>query len=237
MIEQPSRGVCVISERGRLALASGKEINNNYLVDFKEFQSFKLLSHDSQNSNMQVNVPSATTANEQTPEEMIENALDKINTELADNLLTSILNASPLFFENLVVELMLAMGYSGNRKDAGQATQYTQDGGIDGIIKEDKLGLEMIYLQVKRYTDKTVGRPEIQAFAGAFDMHRAKKGVFITTSNFSKEALEFTSLIEKRIVLINGEQLTGLMLEYNLGVSTKETFEIKALDTDYFLED
>ena len=237
LIEQPSRGVCVISERGRLALASGKEINNNYLADFKEFQSFKSLSHDSQNSNLQVNVPSASTANEQTPEEMIENALDKINTELADNLLTSILNASPLFFENLVVELMLAMGYGGNRKDAGQATQYTQDGGIDGIIKEDKLGLEMIYLQAKRYTDKTVGRPEIQSFAGALDMHRAKKGVFITTSNFSKDALEYANLIEKRIVLINGQQLTELMIEYNLGVSSKQIIEIKSLNTDYFLED
>jgi len=195
LIEQPNRGVCVISERGKEALKSGKEINNDYLADFKEFQSFKSLSHDPQNADNQNN--NQKTPNEQTPEEVIENALNKINTELADNLLTSILTASPVFFENLVVELMLAMGCSGNRKDAGQATKYTQDGGIDGIIKEDKLGLEMIYLQAKRYTEKTVGRPEIQAFAGALDMHRAKKGVFITTSNFSKDALEFKGLLEK----------------------------------------
>jgi len=132
---------------------------------------------------------------------------------------------------------MVAMGYGGSRKDAGQATQYSQDGGIDGIIKEDKLGLEMIYLQAKRYTDKTVGRPDLQAFAGALDMHRAKKGVFITTSRFSKEAQEFTGMIEKRIVLIDGERLTELMLEHNLGVSIKQVFEIKTLDTDYFSED
>jgi len=119
----------------------------------------------------------------------------------------------------------------------GQATQYTQDGGIDGIIKEDKLGLEMIYLQAKRYSNKTVGRPDIQAFAGALDMHRAKKGVFITTSSFSKEAQEFVGMIEKRIVLVDGEKLTELMLSHNLGVSTKQVYEIKTLDTDYFLED
>ncbi|GAM66760.1 mrr restriction system protein [Vibrio sp. JCM 19236] len=129
---------------------------------------------------------------------------------------------------------MISMGYGGSRKDAGQATQYTQDGGIDGIIKEDKLGLEMIYLQAKRYSNKTVGRPEIQAFAGALDMHKAKKGVFITTSSFSKEARNFVDIIEKRIVLIDGEQLTELMLSHNLGVSVKQIYEIKTLDTDYF---
>lgn len=146
-------------------------------------------------------------------------------------------SASPAFFENLVVDLMLAMGYGGSRKDAGQATQYTQDGGIDGVIKEDKLGLEMIYLQAKRYTNKTVGRPDIQAFAGALDMHRAKKGVFITTSSFSKDALEYVGLIDKRIVLVDGKQLTELMLTHNLGVSIKQVFEVKALDSDYFIED
>jgi len=236
LIEQPKRGVCKITERGLLALGSNNEINNNYLVNFEEFQSFKLQSNESTPIKEEQLVSNRLT-NEQTPEETIDSAFTIINSALATDILQTILNASPQFFENLVVDLMLAMGYGGSRKDAGQATQYTQDGGIDGIIKEDKLGLEMIYLQAKRYTDKTVGRPEIQAFAGALDMHRAKKGVFITTSNFSKEALEFTSLIEKRIVLINGEQLTELMLEHNLGVSTKQVFEIKTLDSDYFLED
>lgn len=236
LIEQPKRGICKITDRGQLALKSEHEINNTYLVSFKEFQSFKQQSNGTTPSHEQFIISNRST-NEQTPEEIIDSAFATINSSLATDILQAILNASPQFFENLVVDLMLAMGYGGSRKDAGQATQYTQDGGIDGIIKEDKLGLEMIYLQAKRYTDKTVGRPEIQAFSGALDMHRAKKGVFITTSNFSKEALEFTSLIEKRIVLINGEQLTELMLEHNLGVSTKQVFEIKTLDSDYFLED
>lgn len=217
------------------ALQSSGEINNDYLKRFEQFTEFQ------QRSNKSLDQPqskSATEAEElQIPIELIDNNINIINNTLSNELLQAILNSSPKFFENLVVDLMLAMGYGGSRKDAGQATQYTQDGGIDGIIKEDKLGLEMISLQAKRYTDKTVGRPEIQAFAGALDMHRAKKGVFITTSNFSKEALDFTSVIEKRIVLINGEQLTELMLEHNLGVSTKQIFEVKALDSDYFLED
>jgi restriction system protein len=235
LIAQPKRGVCGITERGLKALTNQQEINNKYLVDFKEFKSFKSQNNSIKNPPEQVIIDPSIS--EQTPQETIESAFESINSALAADILKAILNTSPLFFENLVVDLMLEMGYGGSRKDAGQATQYTQDGGIDGVIKEDKLGLEMIYLQAKRYTDKTVGRPEIQAFAGALDMHRAKKGVFITTSNFSKEALQFTSLIEKRIVLIDGEQLTELMLEHNLGVSTKQVFEIKALDSDYFLEE
>ncbi|MFT6905977.1 MAG: restriction system protein [Oleiphilaceae bacterium] len=235
LIAQPKRGVCGITERGLQALKNKKEINNEYLVDFKEFQSFKYQNNSIKNPPEQVVIDPSTS--EKTPQETIESAFEIINSALAIDILQAIINASPLFFENLVVDLMLAMGYGGSRKDAGQATQYTQDGGIDGVIKEDKLGLEMIYLQAKRYTDKTVGRPEIQAFAGALDMHRAKKGVFITTSNFSKEAFQFTSLIEKRIVLINGEQLTELMLEHNLGVSTKQVFKIKNLDSDYFSEE
>ncbi|WP_028867889.1 restriction endonuclease [Psychromonas arctica] len=236
LIKQPRRAHCLITERGLKALNSNLEINNDYLKQFSEFTAFK-------QRNNKITIPSeiVTTKDEedgnQTPHELIENTVNSLNYNLANELLQAVLTTSPQFFENLVVDLMLAMGYGGSRKDAGQATQYTQDGGIDGIIKEDKLGLEMIYLQAKRYTDKTVGRPEIQAFAGALDMHRAKKGVFITTSSFSREALEFTSLIEKRIVLINGEQLTELMLEHNLGVSTKQVFEIKTLDSDYFLED
>lgn len=236
LITQPRRAHCLITKRGLQALNSNDDINNDYLKKFPEFTAFQQRSNKSNELSETIVVKGEETDN-QTPYELLENTVNLLNNSLANTLLQSILNASPQFFENLVVDLMLAMGYGGSRKDAEQATQYTQDGGIDGIIKEDKLGLEMIYLQAKRYTDKTVGRPEIQAFAGALDMHRAKKGVFITTSNFSKEALQFTSLIEKRIVLINGEQLTELMLEHNLGVSTKQVFEIKALDTDYFLED
>lgn len=235
LVTQPRRAHCLITESGLQALNSNEEINNDYLKQFPAFIAFQQRSNKSNKPPGIIDIKSVISDN-QTPSERLESTMNILNNTLESELLKAILTASPQFFENLVIDLMLAMGYGGSRKDAGKATQYTQDGGIDGIIKEDKLGLEMIYLQAKRYTDKTVGRPEIQAFAGALDMHRAKKGVFITTSNFSKDALEFTSLIEKRIVLINGEQLTELMLEYNLGVSTKQVFEIKALDSDYFLE-
>lgn len=240
LVTQPKRGYCLITERGIAALNSNEEINNNYLKQFPEFLAFQQRSNKSIANENAGDTPlenGNSAINEQTPHELMENTFNTINSALASDILDAILKASPEFFESLVVDLMLAMGYGGSRKDAGQATQYTQDGGIDGIIKDDKLGLEMIYLQAKRYTNKTVGRPEIQAFAGALDMHRAKKGVFITTSSYSKEAIEFTSLIEKRIVLINGEQLTDLMLEHNLGVSSKQVYELKALDTDYFIED
>ncbi|MGO3423563.1 MAG: restriction endonuclease [Pseudoalteromonas distincta] len=237
LIEQPRRAFCKITQKGLAAIESGEPINNQYLSKFDAFLDFKTRSKDA-NEPTQVNTTSIVSNNsDKTPEELIEAAVDTLNTNLSDEILKAILAASPVFFENLVVDLMLAMGYGGSRKDAGQATQYTQDGGIDGVIKEDKLGLEMIYLQAKRYTNKTVGRPDIQAFAGALDMHRAKKGVFITTSSFSKDALEYVGMIEKRIVLVDGAQLTELMLTHNLGVSTKHVFEVKALDSDYFMED
>ncbi|MEA9442837.1 restriction endonuclease, partial [Aeromonas caviae] len=164
-------------------------------------------------------------------------ALSAINRSLADDLLAEILGLSPRFFEQLVVDLMVAMGYGGSQQDAARTTRYQSDGGIDGIIKEDRLGLDSIYLQAKRYTDKTVGRPEIQSFAGALDLHKARKGVFITTSSFSREAQEYVGLIEKRIVLIDGARLAALMIEYGVGVTTRQTLTIKTLDSDYFLEE
>ncbi|WP_457934216.1 restriction endonuclease [Pseudoalteromonas sp. SCSIO 43210] len=237
LIQQPKRAFCKITDKGLAAIQAGELINNQYLSQYPEFLDFKTRTKDTSDS-LDENTTSLVNSNShKTPEELIEAAVDTLNTNLSDEILQAVLSASPAFFENLVVDLMLAMGYGGSRKDAGQATQYTQDGGIDGVIKEDKLGLEMIYLQAKRYTNKTVGRPDIQAFAGALDMHRAKKGVFITTSGFSKDALEYVGLIEKRIVLVDGKQLTELMLTHNLGVSTKQVFEVKALDSDYFIED
>lgn len=156
---------------------------------------------------------------------------------LADELLDTIIAATPAFFEKLVVDLMLAMGYSGSREDADQATRYTSDGGIDGIIKEDPLGLDVIYLQAKRYTDKVVGRPDLQVFAGALDMQRARKGVFITASKFSGDARQYVGMIEKKIVLIDGQELARLMIQYNLGVAIKEIYEVKQIDSDYFSEE
>lgn len=235
LINQPKRGICEITPRGREALASNQVINNDYLSQYDAFNDFRSAHNGRPTDQDQVSVGHRDDA--QTPSEMMANAFNSLNAALADELIEQIYNLSPKFFEQLVVDLMLAMGYGGSQKDAGQATQYSSDGGIDGIIKEDKLGLDSIYLQAKRYRDTTVGRPDIQAFAGALDMHRARKGVFITTSSFSKEARDFVTRIEKRIVLIDGRELAAFMIAHNVGVSTRETYAVKTLDSDYFLED
>lgn len=240
LIKQPKRGICLITERGKAAWASGQTIDNHYLAQFKEFVTFTLASSEStgklpQGTTYAADEPHNVQAS--TPQEQIEQALAAINQSLADDLLTEILGLSPRFFEQLVVDLMVAMGYGGSQQDAARTTRYNSDGGIDGIIKEDRLGLDSIYLQAKRYTDRTVGSPEVQSFAGALDRYKARKGVFITTSSFSREAQEYVGLIEKRIVLIGGAHLTALMIEHNVGVSTRQVFAIKALDSDYFSEE
>ncbi|WP_279007670.1 restriction endonuclease [Aeromonas hydrophila] len=240
LIEQPKRGICLITERGKAALASGHTIDNHYLAQFNEFVAFTQASNERVGNTQQdlatlTDIPYPEPAS--TPQELIEQALTTINRSLADELLVEILAMSPRFFEQLVVDLMVAMGYGGSNQEAGQTTRYSSDGGIDGIIKEDRLGLDSIYLQAKRYSEKIVGRPELQAFAGALDLHRARKGVFITTSSFSRDAQEYVGLIEKRIVLIDGARLAALMIEYGVGVTTRQTLTIKALDSDYFLED
>ncbi|WP_412500800.1 restriction endonuclease [Shewanella chilikensis] len=239
LISQPKRGMCEITQRGREALASGEVINNDYLARFDDFNDFRSAHtvQPNQPANCTSDLAVSHNDDSQTPTELMAKAFSALNSALADELLEQIHSLSPKFFEQLVVDLMLAMGYGGSQKDSGQATQYTNDGGIDGIIKEDKLGLDSIYLQAKRYRDNTVGRPDIQAFAGALDMHRARKGVFITTSSFSKDAREFVSMIEKRIVLIDGRELAALMIEHNVGVSTRELYAVKAIDSDYFLDE
>jgi restriction system protein len=172
----------------------------------------------------------------QTPEEQMELASLALRNSLGGEILARLRVSSPLFFENLVVELLVAMGYGGTRKDAGQAIGRSGDEGIDGIIKEDRLGLDTIYIQAKRWL-QTVGRPEIQKFAGALQGFRAKKGIFITTSDFSREAVEYASRIESRIVLIDGEMLWNLMIDFGIGVSKTATYEIKKIDNDYFEEE
>jgi restriction system protein len=234
LLESPKRAHYKITERGLHALSEcPQRIDNNYLRQFEEFEQFTSTS----NEKTAVQVGAPLKESDTTPDEQIAAAYQALNNSLADELLTSIRSATPAFFEQLVVDLMLAMGYGGSRKEAGQATQYTSDGGIDGIIKDDPLGLETIYLQAKRYNDKTVGRPEVQSFAGALDMKRAKKGVFITTSRYSADATEYVEMIEKKIVLIDGPQLAELMIEHNLGVTPKEVYEVKQIDSDYFSED
>ena len=172
-------------------------------------------------------------AAEQTPEEEIEAAYQRIRNDLADEIVQQIMSCSPAFFERLVIDLLVRMGYGGTRKDAGQAVGKSGDGGIDGIIKEDRLGLDVIYLQAKRW-EGTVGRPEIQKFVGALQGQRARRGIFITTSSFTKEAVQYTSMIENKVVLIDGEMLAKLMIDHGVGVSAVATYEVKRVDTDYF---
>lgn len=167
---------------------------------------------------------------------VINNAHTTLKNLLKIEVLQKVKSCSPLFFEQLVVELLIKMGYGGTREDAGERIGRSGDGGIDGIIKEDRLGLDVIYLQAKRW-EGVVGRPEIHKFAGALDGQRARKGVFITTSNFTKEAKDYVKSISKNIILINGEELGELMIDYNVGVSNATIYEIKRIDSDYFLEE
>lgn len=171
----------------------------------------------------------------QTPEEILQASYQVFKSELAEEMLQRLKACSPGFFERVVVDLLVAMGYGGSRKEAGRAIGGSGDGGVDGIISEDPLGLDSIYIQAKRW-EGTVGRPVIQAFAGSLEGFRARKGVMITTSDFSKEARDYVTRIEKKIVLINGEMLAELMIESDVGVDEKERFVIKKIDNDYFEE-
>lgn len=170
---------------------------------------------------------------QETPEEALEYAYLKLKNDLSRDLLETIKSCSPAFFEKLMVDLITKMGYGGSRKDAGKALGKTGDGGIDGIIKEDKLGLDTIYIQAKKW-ENTVPVREIRDFAGALLSKKARKGIFIATSNFPKSAYEFVESIEHKIILIDGERLTNLMFEFNVGVSTQSTYEVKKIDSDYF---
>jgi restriction system protein len=178
-----------------------------------------------------------TPDTEQSPDAVIETAHRRIGDALAEELLQLILGRPPRFFEQLVIDLLVKMGYGGNRKDAGETLGRTGDGGIDGIIKEDRLALGVIYVQAKRWTDKTVGRPDLHQFSGALRDKGAQKGVFITTSTFSNDAKEFAARSDPKIALVDGRALAGLMIEFGLGVTTTATYEIKRVDSDYFGEE
>lgn len=234
LIDQPRRAFFQITERGREVLkTSPKLINMKFLEQFPEYIAFKENS-DQAEAQQQV-VPSIAVQNE-TPEELIEGGARAIRKELAEEILQRIKGCPPTFFERLVVELLVKMGYGGTRQDAGRAIGRSGDEGIDGVIHEDRLGLDVIYLQAKRW-EGVVGRPEIQKFVGALQGQRAKKGVFITTSDFTKEAVEYVRNIDNKVVLINGALLANLMIDHNVGVSLAATYEIKKIDSDYFLEE
>jgi restriction system protein len=231
ILEAQKRGVFKITDRGINVLQSNVEkIDSEYLKQFPEFKEFKTLKPQ-KTKEEKAQIKNILT--EETPEEILENAFAEINDSLAQELLLTVKNSSPSFFEGVVVELLVKMGYGGSLKDAGQAIGKAGDEGIDGIIKEDKLGLDAVYIQAKKW-DAIVGRPEIQKFAGALQGQRARKGIFITTSKFSREAMEYVKNIESKIVLIDGERFTELMIENAVGVSTIAMYEIKKIDTDFF---
>jgi restriction system protein len=234
LLERTRRGHFRISERGRQVLAARPDrIDVKYLDRFEEFRDFRDPRRTRSGSGSTDGASS--DQEETTPEELLESAYGRLRDSLAGEVLEQVRSASPSLFEKLVVELLLKMGYGGSRQDAGRAIGRSGDEGIDGIIKEDRLGLDIIYIQAKRW-ESSVGRPEVQKFAGALQGQRAKKGIMLTTSTFSASALDYVSKIDSKIVLIDGAQLADLMIDHNLGVSATANYEVKKVDTDYFTE-
>ena len=232
LLEAPKRAVCKITERGLQALASNPvRIDAKYLEQWPEFIAFRDTTKLTSEAPQSIVFPLEKT----TPEEIIEVAHQGLREQLSQELLARILICSPIFFEQLVVELLVKMGYGGSRRDAGERVGQTSDGGIDGIIKEDRLGLDTIFIQAKRW-QSSVGRPEIQKFVGALQGQRARKGVFITTSHYTSEAIDYASRIDTKVVLIDGRQLSALMIDFDVGVSVSASYVIKRIDSDYFEE-
>jgi restriction system protein len=235
LLENPSRGKWRITARGRALLKTNpKKIDVNLLNQYPEFVEFREKSPN--NKVNSVSTADSELATVQTPQELLESSHQTLHGQLAEDLLDRISKASPRFFEKLVVDLLVKMGYGGSRKDAGEAIGKSGDDGIDGIIKEDRLGLDAVYIQAKRWK-ATVGRPEVQSFAGSLEGHRARKGVFITTSQFSNDAREYVTRIEKKIILIDGQHLADLSIEFGIGVVPEHTYNVNRVDLDYFEEE
>lgn len=234
-LSSPRRGYFRITDRGRELLRQGHErIDIKILNQYPEFVDFH--TSPAQDREAPASEANAVESISETPEEVLQRAYQGMRNELASELLARIKENSPSFFENLVVDFMVAMGYGGSRADAGKSIGRSGDEGIDGIIKEDRLGLDVIYVQAKGW-DGTVGRPEIQKFVGALHGKRAKKGVFITTGKFSEEAISYVENIDPKVILIDGRTLANYMIEYNLGTTTSAVYEIKRVDADYFGEE
>jgi len=233
LIEDPRRGYFHITKSGKSVLAENpNRIDMQFLRQFPEYVEFRKITKDSSQPE-----PIEEALEELTPEEALENAYQRIRRDLSEELLESVLRSSSGFFEKLVVELLVSMGYGGSQRNAARAVGQSGDEGIDGIIDEDRLGLDTIYIQAKKWKQGlSVGRPEIQKFVGALEGKRAKKGIFITTTKFSDDAREYARTISTKVVLIDGPQLTDLMIDYGVGVATRTSYEIKSLDTDYFGE-
>jgi restriction system protein len=236
LLDSAHRGIYRIAARGEEVLKSPPDqINMQFLERYPEYRHFRARQSPAEIPASQESA-SGTPAAVLTPDEQIRTGFQLFRANLAAQLLDRVLQASPAFFEHLVVELLVAMGYGGSYADAAETVGKSGDGGIDGIIKEDRLGLESIYVQAKRW-EATVGRPTIQQFAGALHGNRARKGVVITTSTFSRDAIEYAKTSQIAIVLIDGVQLADYMIEFGVGVSDVETIKLKRLDEDYFGEE
>jgi restriction system protein len=233
LLEYPERGAFKITPRGRQVLAAHpREINSALLMQFPEFVDFRKRGKD-ESPSQEPELP----LRDVDPEESLQNSYELIRKSIEDEILTKVKGASPAFFEHLVIDLLIKMGYGGSRKDAGRAIGRTGDEGIDGIIKEDALGLDVVYVQAKRWSNKTVGAPDIREFVGALHGHRARKGVFITTSSFSRDAWEYIEKIDNKVVLIDGSHLATLMFDYDIGTSELRSYKLKRIDLDYFDEE
>ncbi len=230
LVISTGRGRLQITKRGQEALKTKELINKRFLLRYPEFLEFQKRAKPSDRIN-----DSGAEETNHTPEEALEESYQSIRKALSEELLAKVRTCSPQFFERLVVDLLVAMGYGGTLRDAGQAIGRSGDGGIDGIIKEDRLGLDVVCVQAKRWED-VVGRPIVQAFAGSLEGQRARKGVLITTSKFTKDAIDYVTRIDKKIVLIDGELLSQLMIDNSIGVAKITDYIIKKLDLDYFEE-
>lgn len=234
LIESPRRGFYKIRPRGLEVLkANPSRVDLRVLNQFPEYVVFRTPKDEAGAAKSESIPPTVSETDKWTPEDHLEYGYQRIREQLATDLLAKVKDGSPAFFEKLVIELLVAMGYGGSRQDAGRTVGRAGDGGIDGVINEDRLGLDVIYVQAKRW-EGTVGRPEIQKFAGALQGQRAKKGIFITTSEFTKDANDYAAMIDSRIVLINGTRLCNLMIDHGIGVTRATSYEVKRLDSDYF---
>ena len=235
LIETPSRGHYRITDEGLKALNSGKTIDLHYLDQFESFKEFHKYDPDSTKKNFKDD----TDDQSESPEEILDSAYKQINDSLAGQLMTEVLKLDPSGFEKLVVQLLLYMGYGSGIEEAGFVTQQSNDGGIDGIIKEDQLGFSNIYIQAKQWAlNRTVDKPEIQKFVGALNGQQAQKGLFITTAKFTSGAVKYSeNLLGTKVVLVDGDTLTRLMIKHNLGVSVEHIYEVKKLDSDYFTDE
>jgi len=239
LLQSPKRGFFRITDQGHRVLKQNPPVVNvQFLEQFEEFRQFRALRRD-QLPLVSANIGETSAPPEladQTPEESLEAAYQTLRESLAGEILDTVKKCSPAFFEQLVVDLLVRMGYGGSRREAGQAIGRSGDEGIDGIIKEDRLGLDIIYVQAKRW-EGVVGRPDVQKFAGALQGQRARKGIFITTSAFSRDASNYAKQIETKIILVDGPTLAEYMIDHGVGVTSEAVYELKRIDSDYFSEE